>query len=121
MRGIVELFAERDIHVVWLTLPELGAPEGEDPFEWRGPGSDPARAERYNELLRQVAAEQPDAVTVVDLAAWLADSGEDRRLRPDGTHFTNETAREVADRFLIAEILAAANGAATTSGTTSGG
>lgn len=64
---------------------------------------DPARAARWREIVAEVAAERPD-VTVVDLAGWIDARPDDLALRPDGVHFSYESAREVAE-WLAPEIL----------------
>jgi peptidoglycan/LPS O-acetylase OafA/YrhL len=87
--------------VVWLTSPVV---------DLHGhPSSDPARIGRLNTIIRSEAAMR-DGVRVVDLAGYLRSlpGGEmDARLRPDGVHFTRETATEVATQWLGAQIVAA--------------
>jgi peptidoglycan/LPS O-acetylase OafA/YrhL len=87
--------------VVWLTSPVV---------DLHGhPSSDPARIGRLNTIIRSEAATR-DGVRVVDLAGYLRSlpGGEmDARLRPDGVHFTRETATEVATQWLGAQIVAA--------------
>lgn len=70
-----------------------------DPF----PESEPARMERFRDMLRAVDARFDD-VGVVDLAGWLERRPDDGMLRPDGVHFTETTASTVAD-WLAPEIL----------------
>ena len=41
-----------------------------------GPSACPERLDRWNELLREVAAANPGAVSVIDLDGWLASLGE---------------------------------------------
>jgi len=63
--------------------------------------------DRLNEIVEQVASER-EGVPVVDLAGYLQSllGGEmDPALRPDGVHFTPETAVEVA-AWLGPELLA---------------
>lgn len=69
------------------------------------PEYDLARSERWREMVREYASVHPDVV-VVDLAAWIDGNDDDDRLRPDGVHFTSETADEVAE-WLAPEILRA--------------
>ncbi|MEZ5208294.1 MAG: acyltransferase family protein [Acidimicrobiales bacterium] len=107
MLNAVDLLSADGAVVVWLSMPNMGAPPGEDPYEFRGNGADPQRRERFNELLAEVEELRPDTMRVVDLGAWLDASGEDQRLRPDGVHFGPDEAREVSDRWLVDEILAA--------------
>jgi peptidoglycan/LPS O-acetylase OafA/YrhL len=87
--------------VVWLTSPVV---------QMQGhPSSEPARIERLNSIIRAEASTR-HSVRVVDLAGYLRGlpGGElDTRLRPDGVHFTRETATEVATTWLGAQIVAA--------------
>lgn len=74
---------------------ELGRDGGRSPRRER-PESDPGRMAAYRAILASVAARH-DRVTVVDLAGYLAARADDPELRPDGVHFTERAAREVAD------------------------
>jgi lysophospholipase L1-like esterase len=94
--------------VVWLTCPLIDfglTPNGISP---RYAMSDPGRMVRFNELLREVAAERPSLV-VVDYAGFLgtAPGGElDRTMRPDGVHLTDAAALQVA-QWLGPQLVAA--------------
>jgi len=100
-RATDSLVAGGVARVAWLTLPE------------RSPVLDEDRSRRYDELLRELAAARPGVVRVIELGAWLATTGEAERLLPDGIHATWEpdggTAREIGERFLVGEIIAAAS------------
>lgn len=63
---------------------------------------EPVRHEVLAEVLDTLAAERPGDVGVVDLRAWLEDSGraEIREVRPDGVHFDPVQAVAVADEWL---------------------
>jgi peptidoglycan/LPS O-acetylase OafA/YrhL len=73
-----------------------------------GPCACPERLDRWNELLREVAAANPGTVSIIDLEGWLTSVGpaEDEHLRLDGVHFSEETAAEVSERWLIDQVLA---------------
>lgn len=63
------------------------------------PESDPARMDRLNEILEQVAEMRPDVVTLVDIREWMATQpgGEDgAELRPDGVHFDDDSSKRLA-------------------------
>nr|WP_283251108.1 SGNH hydrolase domain-containing protein [Rhabdothermincola salaria] len=99
MLEAVDVLSSGGATVVWLLAPV--------PSEGRaGRLPDPAydavapRMVRINELVAEVAELRPDAVRVVDLAGWFEATGEQDRLRPDGMHFSRETAFEVTERFL---------------------
>jgi hypothetical protein len=106
-RAVTTLSAQ-GARVVWLTSP----PVGENVRSSGQPELDqvdhPERIERVNQLVREVAAAHPGTVTVVDLAAWLQSTNEDDRLRPDGVHLGDAESREVAQRWLAAEVIRAA-------------
>ena len=74
------------------------------------PESDPARMDRYNELLREAAALRPGVVHLLDLPGFLAQLGEDdTAVRPDGVHFS-ETHSEVVGGWLTGEVRRVAAG-----------
>ena len=107
LRAAVDLLLERSELVVLLASPDIdvGRVDGRSPAE-AFPESDPARMEAFRGMLREVAATD-DRIVVLDLAGWLATHPDERTLRPDGVHFTNETARTVAE-WLGPQILALA-------------
>ena len=109
LMAATDLFVDQGLVVVWLLAPhvEVGRNE-EPPPDPPYAESDPARMDRLNEIIERVADERQSVVTV-DLAEYmrgLPDGEMDPRLRPDGVHFTAETATEVAD-WLGPEVLAA--------------
>ncbi|MFN8035467.1 MAG: acyltransferase family protein [Acidimicrobiia bacterium] len=89
------LLANGARRVVLVTSPpiESGRVDGQSPPS-PFPESDPARMARWNAIQREVAASRRH-VGVVDLAAYLGGRTDDHRLRPDGVHFTNDTALEI--------------------------
>jgi lysophospholipase L1-like esterase len=93
--------------VVWLTAPAVHPTRSPGYGLEPGPEADPARMERFNELAAEVAAERPQ-MHVVDLASHIdrLTPEDDARLRPDGSHFTEDAAREVAN-WLAPRVLAA--------------
>ena len=84
--GIVAILMPPDI--------EVGRVDGVSPSRPQ-PESDPARMQRMRELVAEVVAERP-ATVVIRLDEWLAQHLDERRLRPDGVHFTEQTNLEVA-------------------------
>jgi len=108
--AVDELLAGGAERIVWLTTPPLDPARLRPELEGDSQG-DPARMERYNELVRQVAAEVPQVV-VLDLASlvesWPEDVDRDRRV--DGIHFSPEAADELVDTWLgpkLLEVIAA--------------
>jgi peptidoglycan/LPS O-acetylase OafA/YrhL len=117
LQQAVDGLASRGAHVALVTSPHVDRrPAGP------GPCACSDRIDRWNELLQEVADANPGTVSVIDLAGWLASLGdEDVRLRPDGVHFSEATATEVAQRWLVDQVVAlptatARGPAATTSG-----
>ncbi|MDW3218721.1 MAG: acyltransferase family protein [Acidimicrobiales bacterium] len=104
LAAAVEALHERAATVVLIAHPDVGAgrlravPAGAHYAEY-----DVERSERWREIVAEVAAERPDTV-VIDLNAWIAAQDDDLRLRPDGVHFSTDSAREVAD-WLAPELL----------------
>ncbi|HEX8803693.1 MAG TPA: acyltransferase family protein, partial [Acidimicrobiales bacterium] len=97
---LTDLLLHHGLTVVWVIAPhievgKLESPPPDPPY----PESDPARIDRLNEIIREVADEREGVVTI-DLQGYLASlpGGEmDERLRPDGVHFEVDSAVEVAD------------------------
>ena len=85
--------------IIIMTSPyiEPGRNKGRPPA-YAAPEADPARMDRVNEIILDVAGRYPN-VAIVDLAKWMNESEEDNRLRPDGIHFSTEVALELAPRF----------------------
>ena len=93
----VDALLEHSGMVVLLASPDIdvGRVDGRSPNE-AYPESDPARMERFREILAEVA-DRTDGVVVLDLAGWLAQRTDERTLRPDGVHFTPATTGTVAE------------------------
>ena len=97
-------------HVVVLTQPHIQS--GLDKGETNLPESDPARMDRLNELLAEAVALRPGVATLLDLQGWVAATpgGElDPAIRPDGIHFTDDFADEIA-RWMGPEVMRIARG-----------
>ncbi len=105
MLTATDVLASGGAQVVWLTSPPVGAGESGREQDLRGDAADPARMERLNGLMAEVVAQRPGVATVVDLAGYVEESGQDVRLRPDGIHFSPETAHEVSSAFLGPELV----------------
>ncbi len=107
MTRAVDVLSSHGAAVVWLTSPPVGegAVAGGQP-QWEQ-AAEPERTARFNELVARLPSVRPGKVRVVDLAGWLAASGDDARLRPDGVHLGEVESREVARRFLMDAVLTA--------------
>ena len=110
MHRTADLLTAGGARIVWATLPHLFVlPNpgftGEPPFV----ENEPARAERYNELIESVAAAD-DRVSALDFAGFLSarPGGEFAPgLRPDGVHIDSRNFPDVAAFFVEAARLAA--------------
>jgi peptidoglycan/LPS O-acetylase OafA/YrhL len=85
---------------VWLTSPPWEGATRHRPDRLYAPSGDPARMATYNRLVARLAERRPRNVVVIDYAGWIAGTGDDAHLRPDGAHLEPETAVEVMNRFL---------------------
>jgi peptidoglycan/LPS O-acetylase OafA/YrhL len=119
MRSAVAVLRSTGARVVLLTAVYYQQPEQADGSAW--PEDDPPRVDRYNALLRQVAAEAGSGVTVEDLNAHLDPGGHYAQYidgvnvrYADGIHVDAAGAKLVAP-WLLADLarLAAANRAGT--------
>jgi hypothetical protein len=110
MRSALDLFAESDALVVWLTHPAIATRvrgSGKLPKE-PFPESDPERMERFNQTVRKMAASRPGKVHVLDLQAYMRGlpGGEmDPDYRRDGVHLTPMGSARVVKDWLAAELL----------------
>jgi peptidoglycan/LPS O-acetylase OafA/YrhL len=90
----------RGATVAFLTAPYYL--RGERPDGGRWPEDDPARVNRFNALLREVAAKHPGRVRLVDFGKKTGPNGVYTRvvsgvgLRSDGVHFTPQGAKWLA-------------------------
>jgi len=100
----VDALLEHSGMVVLLASPDIdaGRIDGRSPTDGY-PESDPARMQRFREILAEVAQRTP-GVEVLDLAAWFEQRPDDRTLRPDGVHLTPESTGTVA-RWLAPQLL----------------
>jgi peptidoglycan/LPS O-acetylase OafA/YrhL/lysophospholipase L1-like esterase len=99
-----ELLAMGVPAVVWVVPP---VPHG----YWTTPElHETDRYEVQHSVIREVVDEAPDGVSLVDLDDWMARSGhdDDNAWRPDGTHFAEAAADQLATEFLGPWLLLAA-------------
>ncbi len=90
--------------VVLVTWPHFGTWNDVGKSDAARRHTQPARMDRFNEILREVAAARPDTVQVIDLAGYLGDRSQDRSLRPDGTHFQTETFHQLSGEWFGPEL-----------------
>lgn len=97
---LVDVLGSRGALIVWANSPHWEPVPGSVIFMGRPPypESDPARVDRFNEILATTVDPRPEAM-VFDLAGWMSSQpgGElDRSLRFDGVHFTEESTGRLA-------------------------
>jgi peptidoglycan/LPS O-acetylase OafA/YrhL len=97
----VEMLLEHTRVVAIATSPhvEVGRVNGRSPGT-AAPESDPARMDRLNEIIVEVASRYPRAA-VVDLAGWVDSLPDDNQRRPDGVHFDEAAAAEFTERLSV--------------------
>ena len=108
----VEGMRQHGVKLVWLTCPRMYFWVGKDADnDEMAAASDPARVDRYNEILRSVAAEFPDDMRVIEFGDYPeasgGDDGPDLSLRDDGVHYTRK-GRLILSLALLPEVLEAA-------------
>jgi hypothetical protein len=106
-RAMAERLVAAEVpRVAWVLPPKPIAPFEGDQRVMR----DPARYAVQHDVIRQVAAEYPDVVRVVDLDGWLTAAGRrvDTGVRPDGLHWSPDGSYWVSDSFLAASLVSAA-------------
>ncbi len=99
MLDAVDLVLAHGVTPVWVTSPAIEPPDADV-------SRDPARTDRFNEVLRDVARAR-SALRVVDLAQFVETwpGGEfDPALRPDGVHFEPATASAYVAPWLVSAI-----------------
>ncbi|MDP6980878.1 MAG: acyltransferase family protein [Myxococcota bacterium] len=109
LQAAVDVLSRDGTLVLWLTHPlvevrDRGGKKPAKPYA----ASDPARIERWNELIRDLERSRPGQVRVIDLRRYIQTlpGGEfDERYRPDATHLTPEAAYQVAKDWLADEIM----------------
>jgi hypothetical protein len=89
----VQVGTAQGARIVFLSAPCFSYGRQPDGQPW--PEDDPARVAAYNRLLRQVAAQFPSKVALIDLNAMVCPGGSYRQIvdgvtvrQPDGIHFT---------------------------------
>jgi hypothetical protein len=106
---IADVLASAGAPVVWATHPHIRMKDPYDPtVPWADMGeNDPARVDRLNEIVRDVA-DRP-GFHVVDLQAWSRDlpGGQFAPEMSDGVHFTGRAAGLLSE-WLMPRVLAAA-------------
>ena len=91
----VDVLGSRGAMVQLVLWPRFGQFANASVSERERAKRDPARMERLHEIMRQIAAERPDQVRILDLDAIIEDRIEDPGLRPDGIHLPADSALEL--------------------------
>jgi peptidoglycan/LPS O-acetylase OafA/YrhL len=118
VEAMVDLLLDEGVYVLWLTAPHLDVGRlQEPPPETPYPESDPARVDRFNEIVREVVNAREGAVAL-ELGEYLSQlpggemdatypgtDGSEQLLRPDGVHFEIDSATWLARNGLGDEFL----------------
>ncbi len=91
MVQVVNVLSADGATVVWLTSPPVS--------------NIPARTTRMNQLVEQLPKLLPGKVVVLDFAKYLAGTGKDAQLRPDGIHLSGPASEQVAKTWLIPQLI----------------
>jgi lysophospholipase L1-like esterase len=108
---LADMLSAEGVPVLWMKVPELRIARQNDPTSrWdMYADNDPARVDRFNEILAEQVADKP-LIRLVDLPAWLRahPGGEtDPDIRPDGVHFSRTGAGQLTD-WLLPQVFEAA-------------
>jgi hypothetical protein len=98
MSRAMDLLASRGAIVIWMTSPPVQTGITEKVPADQQPENDPARMDRLNELVKEIAATRPH-VRVIDLAAHMAQRPQGALVlseRTDGIHWTRAAATDLA-------------------------
>ena len=82
----VDVLSSRGAMVVLVTAPHFASWADDGRADAVTRQLDPARTDRFNQLLGEVAAQRPDTVRLIDLATFVEPRVEDPALRVDGVH-----------------------------------
>ena len=110
LNAATNILARGGARVIWVTQPGLLVRDpitGELPNK-PFPESAPERMQRYNQLVREMAASRPETVQVLELAEYLRKQpgGEfSSELRPDGIHLDAAAALRLTNKFIGPEIM----------------
>ena len=91
MVQVVNVLSAQGATVVWLTSPPVS--------------NIPARTTRLNQLIDELPHLLPGKVVVLDFAKYLVGTGRDAQLRPDGIHLSGPASQQVAQAWLIPQLL----------------
>jgi peptidoglycan/LPS O-acetylase OafA/YrhL len=100
------LAADGVAHIAWVLPPYPIAPFQGDQRKML----DHRRYDVQFGIIRDLAAQRPERITVVDLAGWLTANGLDTSggVRPDGLHLSATASEWISDRFVAGTLVAAA-------------
>ncbi|MEZ5141943.1 MAG: acyltransferase family protein [Acidimicrobiales bacterium] len=114
LQHVADVLTRTGKPLVLLTTPHFERNDGVSPEEWTQ--NDRSRTDHFNEVLRRVAAANPDKVRIVDFGGWLCPPDQPCRetidgvvMRSDGLHFEAPGAQKSAE-WLAPQLRAIANG-----------
>jgi len=106
MVAAVDVFAANGADVVWLTSPDIGPQAAQDDNVTLSDLVSPGRIDKLDRIIRTLPRLRPGKVQVVDLATWYASAKlDDRSMRPDGLHFTAQSAVQISEQWLATAVM----------------
>ena len=101
----VDILGSRGAMVILVLWPRMSDFVSEGATPGVKSKSDPVRMTRLHDIMREIAAERPGSVRILDLGSMLADRLQDTELRPDGIHIPAEQANLLYQQELGAETI----------------
>jgi hypothetical protein len=99
----VDTLSAQGALVIMVLWPEAGSWAAEGQSDAVRRRLDPARTARLHEIQREVAAQRPATVRVIDFAGWFGERAQDRSLRSDGVHVEEPEMLQIYQEWLGAE------------------
>jgi peptidoglycan/LPS O-acetylase OafA/YrhL len=129
LQKAVDALHSQGAPVILLTTPRFTRDDGTSAKEWTQ--NDVSRTDHFNALLREVAANNPGTVKLIDFGEYLCPKNECRKeidgvpMRPDGLHFKEADAKVaalwLAPQFRSIALQSQNGGAGTTPGSVAPG
>ena len=102
VRDAVRRLRANEVSILWVTYPLTRFESDLEEFD-EVAASDPARVRRHNQILREVAAEYPKWMRIVEFGEYMESlpvGPYSKEIRGDGVHYTYEGRRMIAEEFL---------------------
>lgn len=104
-QAVIDQLRGHGVHVVLAPWPRLSTAQLQNPTEGIRRQADPARAERFHQIMQELATENPTGVEYLDMTPMVAEYLDDPIMREDGSHFADEASRVWVNERLIPELV----------------